>query len=189
MILPETTPMSARPAALTLTAAPTQALPVRYIQEIARLARTAQDRVTHQMVPRQTRLQPHLLGGARGARAGHGTLLESTRDRALFVHHHRRDHQATSPGLSVQLAARGRSRQVRSCIAFTSLSLQSTDNLHTLQEYLMLKWAIILGIVSLISGWLGFGTLSGVTGTIAKVLFFLFVILFVLAMLALFAII
>jgi uncharacterized membrane protein YtjA (UPF0391 family) len=57
------------------------------------------------------------------------------------------------------------------------------------RENLMLKWAIILGIVSLISGWLGFGTLSGVTGTIAKILFFVFVILFVLAILAIFAII
>jgi uncharacterized membrane protein YtjA (UPF0391 family) len=53
----------------------------------------------------------------------------------------------------------------------------------------MLKWAIILGIISLISGWLGFGTLSGVTGTIAKILFFVLVIQFVLAILAIFAII
>ena len=41
----------------------------------------------------------------------------------------------------------------------------------------MLKWAIIFAIISLISGWLGFGTLSGVTGTIAKVLFVIFLAL------------
>ena len=44
----------------------------------------------------------------------------------------------------------------------------------------MLKWAIIFAIVSLISGWLGFGGVSGATATIAKVLFACFVILFVL---------
>jgi uncharacterized membrane protein YtjA (UPF0391 family) len=49
----------------------------------------------------------------------------------------------------------------------------------------MLKWAIIFAIVSLVAGWLGFGTLSGVTATIAKVLFAIFVILFLLALLAL----
>ncbi|HUH31056.1 MAG TPA: DUF1328 domain-containing protein [Rhodanobacter sp.] len=48
----------------------------------------------------------------------------------------------------------------------------------------MLKWAIIFAIVSLVTGWLGFGTLSGVTATIAKVLFGIFVVLFVLAILA-----
>ncbi|WP_049623659.1 DUF1328 domain-containing protein [Frateuria defendens] len=48
----------------------------------------------------------------------------------------------------------------------------------------MLKWAIIFAIVSLVSGWLGFGTLSGVTATIAKVLFAIFVILFLIALLA-----
>ncbi|WP_439702527.1 DUF1328 domain-containing protein [Frateuria sp. GZRR33] len=47
----------------------------------------------------------------------------------------------------------------------------------------VLTWAIILAIVSLIAGWLGFGTLSGIAGTIAKILFVIFVILFVLALL------
>lgn len=47
----------------------------------------------------------------------------------------------------------------------------------------MLTWAIILAVVSLVAGWLGFGTLSGVAAGIAKVLFFIFVILFVLALL------
>ena len=49
----------------------------------------------------------------------------------------------------------------------------------------MLKWAIIFAIISLITGWLGFGSVSGVTATIAKVLFACFVILFLLAVLAL----
>jgi len=53
----------------------------------------------------------------------------------------------------------------------------------------MLKWAIVLAIVSIVTGWLGFGTLSGVTGAIAKVLFAIFIILFLLALLAVFGII
>lgn len=48
----------------------------------------------------------------------------------------------------------------------------------------MLKWAIIFAIVSLIAGWLGFGTLSGVAAGIAKVLFAIFVIIFLIALLA-----
>ncbi|MBE1160250.1 DUF1328 domain-containing protein [Dyella acidiphila] len=48
----------------------------------------------------------------------------------------------------------------------------------------MLKWAIIFGLVSLISGWLGFGSLSGATATIAKVLFAIFVVIFLVVMLA-----
>ncbi|WP_333679522.1 DUF1328 domain-containing protein [Dyella sp.] len=48
----------------------------------------------------------------------------------------------------------------------------------------MLKWAIIFAIISLIAGWLGFGTLSGVAATIAKVLFGIFVIIFIIALLA-----
>ncbi|WP_233839981.1 DUF1328 domain-containing protein [Dyella sp. 2HG41-7] len=48
----------------------------------------------------------------------------------------------------------------------------------------MLKWAIIFAIISLLSGWLGFGTLSGVAATIAKVLFAIFVIIFLFAVLA-----
>lgn len=49
----------------------------------------------------------------------------------------------------------------------------------------MLKWAIIFALVSLVTGWLGFGSLSGATATIAKVLFACFLILFLLAVLAL----
>lgn len=49
----------------------------------------------------------------------------------------------------------------------------------------MLKWAIIFAIVSLVTGWLGFGTLSGVTATVAKILFGIFLVLLALAVLAL----
>lgn len=49
----------------------------------------------------------------------------------------------------------------------------------------MLKWAIIFAIISLVTGWLGFGRVSGVAATLAKVLFAIFVILFLLAILAL----
>ncbi|GGA48506.1 DUF1328 domain-containing protein [Dyella nitratireducens] len=48
----------------------------------------------------------------------------------------------------------------------------------------MLKWAIIFAIISLVAGWLGFGTLSGIAATIAKVLFGIFVIIFIIAVLA-----
>jgi uncharacterized membrane protein YtjA (UPF0391 family) len=48
----------------------------------------------------------------------------------------------------------------------------------------LIKWAIIFGLVSLVSGWLGFGTLSGVTGTIAKVLFAIFLVIFLIVILA-----
>jgi uncharacterized membrane protein YtjA (UPF0391 family) len=79
----------------------------------------------------------------------------------------------------------------RRCIAFTPASLK---NLHDSPPVLpqapspeehMLKWAIIFAIVSLVSGWLGFGSVSGATATIAKVLFVCFVILFLLAVLVL----
>jgi uncharacterized membrane protein YtjA (UPF0391 family) len=55
---------------------------------------------------------------------------------------------------------------------------------HFVGERRMLKWAIIFAIVSLIAGWLGFGTLSGVAATIAKLLFAIFVIIFLIALLA-----
>lgn len=48
----------------------------------------------------------------------------------------------------------------------------------------MLKWAIIFAIISLVAGWLGFGTLSGAAASIAKVLFAIFVIIFLIALLA-----
>jgi uncharacterized membrane protein YtjA (UPF0391 family) len=54
----------------------------------------------------------------------------------------------------------------------------------SLQEKHMLKWAIIFAVISLVTGWLGFGGVAGVTATIAKVLFVCFVILFLLAVLA-----
>jgi uncharacterized membrane protein YtjA (UPF0391 family) len=49
----------------------------------------------------------------------------------------------------------------------------------------MLKWAIIFALISLVTGWLGFGSLSGATATIAKVLFAIFIVLFLIAILAL----
>jgi uncharacterized membrane protein YtjA (UPF0391 family) len=48
----------------------------------------------------------------------------------------------------------------------------------------LIKWAIIFAVISLVSGWLGFGSLSGVTATIAKVLFAIFVIIFLIVILA-----
>lgn len=53
----------------------------------------------------------------------------------------------------------------------------------------MLKWAIVFAIISLVTGWLGFGSVSGATATIAKVLFVCFAILFLLAVLALIGVI
>lgn len=44
----------------------------------------------------------------------------------------------------------------------------------------MLKWALIFLIIALISGALGFKSVSGAAATISKVLFFLFLILFLL---------
>ena len=38
----------------------------------------------------------------------------------------------------------------------------------------MLKWAIILAVVALIAGALGFGGIAGAAAGIAKILFFLF---------------
>jgi uncharacterized membrane protein YtjA (UPF0391 family) len=48
----------------------------------------------------------------------------------------------------------------------------------------MLKYAIIFGIIALITGALGFTKVSGIAGTIAKVCFAIFLILFVIAILA-----
>jgi len=49
----------------------------------------------------------------------------------------------------------------------------------------MLQWAITFAVISLITGWLGFGSVSGASATFAKVLFGCYVILFLLAVLAL----
>jgi uncharacterized membrane protein YtjA (UPF0391 family) len=80
----------------------------------------------------------------------------------------------------------------RPCIAFTAAPLQIAHDSpgppprerSSRQEKHMLKWAIIFAIVSLITGWLGFGGVAGATATIAKILFACFVILFLLAVLA-----
>ena len=51
---------------------------------------------------------------------------------------------------------------------------------------LMLKWAILFAVISLIAGVLGFGGIAGASAGIAKILFFIFiaicVILFIAAM-------
>jgi uncharacterized membrane protein YtjA (UPF0391 family) len=49
----------------------------------------------------------------------------------------------------------------------------------------VLKFAIIFAIIALVTGWLGFGRVSGLAATIAKICFAIFLILFVLAILAL----
>lgn len=42
----------------------------------------------------------------------------------------------------------------------------------------MLKWAIIFFVISLITGWLGFGGVSQGAATISKVLFGIFLVIF-----------
>ena len=44
----------------------------------------------------------------------------------------------------------------------------------------MLKYAIIFFVISLITGFLGFGNVSAATGRIAKVLFFIVAAIFIL---------
>lgn len=48
----------------------------------------------------------------------------------------------------------------------------------------MLKWAIIFGIIALISGALGFGGIAGAAAGIAQVLFYLFLGICVLLLIA-----
>lgn len=47
----------------------------------------------------------------------------------------------------------------------------------------MLKWALILLIVSLISGYFGFYRVSAATGTLARILFGIFLVLAVIVIL------
>jgi len=49
--------------------------------------------------------------------------------------------------------------------------------------YSMLKWAIIFGFISLVTGWLGFSGVSGVAGKIAKVLFGIILIILIIIIL------
>ena len=49
----------------------------------------------------------------------------------------------------------------------------------------MLKYAIIFGLIALVTGALGFSRVSGIAATIAKVCFAIFLILFVIAILVL----
>ena len=48
----------------------------------------------------------------------------------------------------------------------------------------LLKWALILFVISLIAGGLGFSGVSQATGGIARILFFIFIVLFVILLIA-----
>ena len=48
----------------------------------------------------------------------------------------------------------------------------------------LLKWALILFVISLIAGGLGFSGVSAATGGIARILFFVFIVLFVILLIA-----
>ena len=48
----------------------------------------------------------------------------------------------------------------------------------------LLKWALILFVISLIAGGLGFSGVSAATGGIARILFFIFIALFVILLIA-----
>ena len=48
----------------------------------------------------------------------------------------------------------------------------------------LLKWALILFIISLIAGGLGFSGVSQATSSIARILFFIFIVLFVILLIA-----
>ncbi len=48
----------------------------------------------------------------------------------------------------------------------------------------LLKWALILFVISLIAGGLGFSGVSAATGGIARILFFIFIVLFVILLIA-----
>ena len=52
----------------------------------------------------------------------------------------------------------------------------------------MLKWALIFVIISLVTGFLGFGGISAAAGGIAKILFFVFIALTVIIILVALAI-
>ncbi len=48
----------------------------------------------------------------------------------------------------------------------------------------MLYWALVFLVVALIAGALGFGAVSGLAATIAKILFFVFLVLFVISLIS-----
>ena len=48
----------------------------------------------------------------------------------------------------------------------------------------LLKWALILFIISLIAGGFGFSGVSAAAGGIARILFFIFIVLFVILLIA-----
>ena len=55
----------------------------------------------------------------------------------------------------------------------------SSSRTLTPENYVMLKWAIICAVISVIAGALGFGVIAGAAAGIAKILFFIFLVLFV----------
>ena len=48
----------------------------------------------------------------------------------------------------------------------------------------MLYWTLVFLVVALIAGALGFGAVSGLAATIAKILFFVFLVLFVVSLIS-----
>jgi uncharacterized membrane protein YtjA (UPF0391 family) len=48
----------------------------------------------------------------------------------------------------------------------------------------LLKWALILFVVSIIAGGLGFSGVSSATGGLAKILFYIFIVLFLILLVA-----
>lgn len=48
----------------------------------------------------------------------------------------------------------------------------------------LLKWALILFVISLIAGGLGFSGVSAAAGSIARILFFIFIVLFIILLIA-----
>ncbi len=56
------------------------------------------------------------------------------------------------------------------------------------RRILMLKWALIFFVISLITGFLGFTGVSAATGGIAKILFYIFLVLLVITLIVALAI-
>lgn len=48
----------------------------------------------------------------------------------------------------------------------------------------MLYWTLVFLVVALIAGALGFGAVSGVAASIAKILFFVFLVLFIVSLIS-----
>ncbi len=46
----------------------------------------------------------------------------------------------------------------------------------------MLSWALTFLVIALVAAFLGFGAITGIAATIAKVLFFLFIVMFIVSL-------